>query len=137
MFVRVREPSRGSRILPTIKSDQLADGENHPGRQRGLTMPAINQRHELGRHKRSDSNPQLRPEVPNTDQQESSEPFPVGSGIFATATLVGISVIAAELLVIATPSIGFVATFAFLVLGALLAPCMLATAMERIFGSKE
>jgi len=76
-------------------------------------------------------------EAHRKDQQDSQKPLRIGPGIFAAATLVGISIIATELLVIATPSMGFAATFILLLLGALMAGYMLACAMVRIFRREE
>jgi len=89
------------------------------------------------RRERPRSNFQRQLEDPRKDQQESPRPLRIGPGIFAAATLVGISIIATELLVIATPSMGFAATFILLVLGALLAGYMLACAMVRIFSREK
>jgi hypothetical protein len=100
-------------------------------------MSLINLRREYKRYERPPSDFQRRLEVPLKDQQNSLKPLRIGSGIFAAATLVGISIIATELLVIATPSIGFGGAFIFLVLGALLAGYMLACAMVRIFKREE
>jgi hypothetical protein len=76
-------------------------------------------------------------EASGKEQRHSQKSLRIGPGIFAAATLVGISIIATELLVIATPSMGFAATFILLVLGALMAGYMLACAMVRIFRREE
>jgi hypothetical protein len=100
-------------------------------------MSAINLRRDHKGYERPGSDPEPRLKVPLENQQNSLKPLRIGSGIFAAATLVGISIIATELLVIATPSIGFGGAFIFLVLGALLAGYMLACAMVRIFSREE
>jgi hypothetical protein len=99
-------------------------------------MSLINLGREHRKYERPTSNFQRRLEAPLKDQN-SIKPLRIGSGIFAAATLVGITIIATELLVIATPSVGFGGTFIFLVLGALVAGYMLACAMVRIFRREE
>ncbi|MDF2114281.1 hypothetical protein PY365_01745 [Roseiarcaceae bacterium H3SJ34-1] len=100
-------------------------------------MLLIHLRRQHRKYERQTPDFQRQLKTPLKDQQNSIKPLPIGSGIFAAATLVGISIIATELLVIATPSIGLGGAFMFLVLGALLAGCMLASAMVRIFRREE